>query len=151
MSMKDKLMEDLKLAMKNKDKLKKDTITMVRAAIKQREVDERIELSDDDVIDIISKQIKERRASIEEFRKGDRQDLMDKASDEIEILLDYLPQQLTEEELIDIVKETINEHEIKSAKDMGLLMKNIMPKVKGKADGKMVSKIAQDLLNKPGN
>lgn len=150
MSLKEKLMEDLKTSMKNKDKLRKDTITMVRAAIKQREVDERVELTDDEVIDIITKQYKEKKSSIEEFEKGNRQDLIDQTNDEINILLDYLPKQLTEEELTLIVKETIEENNISSQKDMGLLMKNIMPKIKGRADGKMVNKIAQNLLTKPG-
>lgn len=150
MSLKEKLMEDLKVSMKNKDKLRKDTITMARAAIKQKEVDERIELSDEQVIEILTKQMKEKKSSIEEFEKGNRQDLIDQTNSEINILLDYLPKQLTEEELTEIVKETLDECNINSPKDMGLLMKNIMPKIKGKADGKMVSKIAQNLLTKPG-
>ncbi len=150
MSLKDKLMEDLKSAMRNKDRLKKDTITMVRAAIKQREVDERIELTDQDVLDILTKQLKEKRSSIEEFKKGNRDDLIDQTNDEIKILLEYLPQQLTEEELIDIVQRVIDENNISSPKDMGILMKNVMPKIKGRADGKMVSKVAQNLLSKPG-
>ncbi|CDZ75120.1 GatB/Yqey domain protein [Peptoniphilus sp. ING2-D1G] len=150
MSLKDKLMEDLKSAMRNKDRLKKDTITMVRAAIKQREVDERIELTDQDVLDILTKQLKEKRSSIEEFKKGNRDDLIDQTNDEIKVLLEYLPQQLTEEELIDIVQRVIDENNISSPKDMGILMKNVMPKIKGRADGKMVSKVAQNLLSKPG-
>ncbi|EFI42387.1 MULTISPECIES: GatB/YqeY domain-containing protein [Peptoniphilus] len=150
MSLKEKLMEDLKTSMKNKEKLRKDTITMARAAIKQREVDERIELSDEDIIEVLTKQLKEKKASIEDFLKGNRQDLIDQTNAEIEILLEYLPKQLTEEELTEIVKQTIEENNISSAKEMGNLMKCIMPKIKGKADGKMVSKIAQNLLNKPG-
>ncbi|RVU55330.1 GatB/YqeY domain-containing protein [Anaerosphaera multitolerans] len=151
MSLKDKLMEDLKTSMKNKDKLRKDTITMVRAAIKQKEVDERVELTDEQVLEILTKQVKEKKSSIEEFQKGNRQDLIDQANSEIEILLDYLPEQLTEEELTEIVKVTMEECNISSPKEMGLLMKNIMPKIKGRADGKMVSKIAQNLLTKPGD
>ncbi|MDO5041029.1 MAG: GatB/YqeY domain-containing protein [Peptoniphilus sp.] len=150
MSLKDKLMEDLKSAMRNKDKMKKDTITMVRAAIKQREVDERIELTDQDILDILAKQLKEKRASIEEFKKGNRDDLVDHTNEEIKILLEYLPKQLTEEELIGIVQNVIDENNINSPKQMGLLMKHVMPKIKGRADGKMVSKIAQNLLSKPG-
>lgn len=151
MSMKEKLMEDLKISMRNKDKLRKDTITMVRAAIKQIEVDERKELTDDEVIDVLNKQLKEKKKSIEEFAKGDRQDLINQTEAEIEILLDYLPKQLSEEELRQIVKDTIEEHNLSSSKEMGQLMKFVMPKVKGRADGKMISKIAQEMLNKPGN
>lgn len=150
MSLKDKLMEDLKNSMRNKDKLKKDTITMVRAAIKQKEVDERIELTDEEILDILSKQLKEKKSSIEEFKKGDRYDLIEQTNAEINILLDYLPEQLSEEELTKIVKETMEECDVTSPKDMGKLMKNIMPKIKGRADGGMVSKIAQSLLVKPG-
>lgn len=146
MSLKDKLMEDLKSAMRNKDKLRKDTITMVRAAIKQKEVDDRVELNDQDVIDILTKQLKEKKHSIEEFKKGDRQDLIEQTNKEIDVLLDYLPKQLGEDELKQIIQETMNENNINSVKDMGTLMKNIMPKVKGRADGNTVSKIAKELL-----
>lgn len=147
MSLKEQLMADLKDAMKNKDKKRKDTITMVRASIKQREVDERIDLDDAAVLDIISKEVKERRASIEEFRKGDRQDLIDETEKEIEILLNYLPEQLSEEELESMVRKIIDANSIQEKSQMGLLMKEIMPKIKGRADGKLVNKIAAKILN----
>ena len=146
MSLKEKLMEDLKSAMRNKDKLRKDTITMVRAAIKQKEVDDRVELNDQDVIDILTKQLKEKKHTIEEFKKGDRQDLIEQTNKEIDVLLDYLPKQLGEDELRQIIQEVMTENNINSVKDMGTLMKHIMPKVKGKADGNTVSKIAKELL-----
>lgn len=147
MSLKERLMADLKEAMKSKDKLRKDVITMVRAAIKQKEVDERVELDDSDIENIISKQLKEKKASIEEFKKGNRQDLVDQTNDEIEILLKYLPGQLSDEELKEIIKKVIDENEITSMKDIGKLMKNVMPLIKGKADGKQVNVIAKELLN----
>ncbi|WP_297393105.1 GatB/YqeY domain-containing protein [uncultured Peptoniphilus sp.] len=147
MSLKERLMADLKEAMKNKDKLRKDVITMVRAAIKQKEVDERVELDDSDILDIISKQLKEKKSSIDEFKKGNRQDLVDQTNDEIEILLKYLPEQLSDEELKEIIKKVIDENEITSMKDIGKLMKNVMPLIKGKADGKQVNLIAKELLN----
>ncbi|MDO5715406.1 MAG: GatB/YqeY domain-containing protein [Tissierellia bacterium] len=149
MSLKKQLMSDLKEAMKSHNKLRKDVITMIRASIKQREVDERIELTDEDILGIISKQLKEKKNSIDEFEKGNRQDLIDQTKAEINILLDYLPKQLTEDELRNIVKETMEEHNITSNKDIGQLMKSVMPKVKGKADGKTVNKIAIELLNEP--
>ena len=133
--------------MKNKDKLRKDVITMVRAAIKQKEVDERVELDDADIENIISKQLKEKKSSIEEFKKGNRQDLVDQTNAEIEILLKYLPEQLSDEELKEIIKKVIDENEITSMKDIGKLMKNVMPLIKGKADGKQVNIIAKELLN----
>ena len=147
MSLKERLMADLKTAMKEKDKLRKDVITKVRASVKQKEVDERVELEDADIENIISKQLKEKKASIEEFKKGNREDLVEKTNDEIEILLEYLPEQLSDEELKEIIKKVIDENNITSMKDIGLLMKNVMPLVKGKADGKQVNVIAKELLN----
>ncbi len=147
MSLKDQLMDDLKVSMRNKDKITKNTITMIRAEIKQREVDERIELSDQDILDIISKQLKEKRTVIDEFRKGDRQDLIDLTESEIEILLKYLPKQLSEEEVEEIVRVTIVEVDAKSMKDIGIIMKAVMPKVKGKTDGKMVNEVIKKVLS----
>lgn len=147
MSLKERLMADLKDAMKSKDKLRKDVITMVRASIKQKEVDERIEIDDSDITDIIAKQVKEKRASIDDFKKGNREDLVSQTEKEIEILLDYLPKQLSEDELHSIIQETIDENGITSMKDIGKLMKNVMPKVKGRADGNMVNKIVREILN----
>lgn len=147
MSLKERLMADLKEAMKNKDKLRKDVITMVRAAIKQKEVDERVELDDSDILNIISKQLKEKKSSIDEFKKGNREDLVKQTNDEIEILLKYLPEQLSDEELKEIIKKVIDENEITSMKDIGKLMKNVMPLIKGKADGKQVNLIAKEILN----
>src|SRR5690554_5000445 len=99
MSLKDKLMEDLKVSMKNKDTIRKNTVTMVRAAVKQREVDERTELTDEDILEIVAKQLKEKKMAIEEFKKGSRQDLVDTTESEIKILLEYLPEQMNEEEV----------------------------------------------------
>lgn len=147
MSIKEKLMQDLKAAMKSHDKIKKDTITMVCAAIKQIEVDKRVDLSDEEVIDIISKQYKERVSSIDEFKRGGRDDLVAQTEEEIKIILEYLPKQLTDEELEDIIKEAIEKLSITDKKQIGELMKEVMPKVKGKADGKKVNSIASKYLN----
>ena len=141
MPLKERLMEDLKEAMKYKIKVKKDTVTMLRAAIKQREIDERIELTDADIIDIVSKQVKQKKDSITDFEKGNRQDLIDLTNEEIKILLEYLPPQLSDEELESIVKEAIEATGAQTKKDLGKLMALIMPKVKGKADGKHVNEI----------
>lgn len=146
MSLKEKLMEDLKASMKSKDSVRKNTITMVRAAIKQIEVDQRVELEEEQIIEIISKQLKEKKNAIEDFKKGDRQDLVDLTEKEMDILLEYLPQQLTEEEVKEIVVRTINEVDAKSMKDIGMVMKSVMPKVKGRADGNTVNKIVREIL-----
>ena len=147
MSIKEKLMQDLKAAMKSHDKVRKDTITMVRAAIKQIEVDKRVDLSDEEVIDIISKQYKVRVSSIEEFKRGGRDDLVAQTEEEIKILMEYLPKQLSDEELEDIIKEAIEKLSITTKRQIGELMKEVMPKVKGKADGKKVNSIASKYLN----
>jgi len=139
-------MEDLKTSMKNKDTLRKNTITMVRAGIKQKEVDERRELDDEDIMDIIAKQLKEKRNAIKEFDRGGRQDLVEQTEKEMEVLLKYLPEQLTEEEVEEIVKAVIEEVDAKSMKDMGIIMKNVMPKIKGRADGSVVNKVAKKYL-----
>ena len=146
MSLKDKLMEDYKSSIKNKDTIRKNTVVLIRAAVKQREVDERIELSDAQVLDIISKQLKEKKMAILEFEKGNRQDLVDLTNLEMDILLEYLPKQLTQDEINEIVKETISEIGASSVKDIGLIMKSVMPKVKGMADGNMVNNAVRNIF-----
>ena len=147
MSLKETLMQDLKTAMKTKDKRAKDTITMVRAAIKQKEVDERVELDDEGVLKVLSKEIKERRGSIEEFEKAGRDDLVESTKAEIDVLMKYMPEQLSEEELEKLVRQVMEENNITEKKQMGLLMKNITPKVQGRADGKAVNAIVNRILN----
>lgn len=143
MTLKQKLQEDLKTSMKNKDTLRKSVITLIRSSIKQVEVDKRIELNDDDVIDIISKQLKQRNDSLEQFLDAGREDLVEETRSEIEVLKEYLPQQLSEEELNEIVKQTISEVGATSMKDMGKIMSVIRPKVKGRADGKLINELVK--------
>lgn len=146
MTLKQKLQEDLKTSMKNKDTLRKSVITLIRSSIKQVEVDKRIELNDDDVIDIISKQLKQRNDSLEQFLDAGRKDLVEETRSEIEVLKEYLPQQLSEEELNEIVKQTISEVGATSMKDMGKIMSVIKPKTKGRADGKLINKLVKENL-----
>lgn len=146
MSLKAKLQEDLKSSMKNKDTVRKSVVTLIRASIKQHEVDNRVELDDDAIIDIISKQLKQRRDALDEFKKADREDLVSETEAEIEVLKEYLPQQLSEEELNQIVKDTISEVEATSMKDMGKIMSAIKPKIKGRADGKLVNELVKKNL-----
>ncbi|SKC79614.1 GatB/YqeY domain-containing protein [Maledivibacter halophilus] len=146
MSLKDKLMQDLKSAMKNKDKIRKSVITLIRSDIKQYEVDNRTEIDDEGIIEIIARQLKQRKDALEEFQKGNRQDLVDESQKEIEILLTYLPKQLTEDEIREVVKATIDELGVQGPKEMGKVMGVLMPKLKGKADGKLVSKTVKELL-----
>lgn len=146
MSLKEKLQEDLKSSMKNKDTIKKSVITMIRAAIKQYEVDNRIELSDEGIIDIISKQLKQRNDSLLEFEKAQRDDLIEETKSEIQVLKEYLPQQLSEEELEKIVKETIAQVGATSMKDMGKIMVAIKPKTAGRADGRKINELVKKNL-----
>lgn len=146
MSLKQKLQEDLKSSMKNKDAIKKSVITLIRSSIKQYEVDNRVELQDDEIVDLIAKQLKQTRDSREEFAKAGRDDLVSKAEAEIEVLKEYLPQQLSEEELNEIVISIISEVGATSMKDMKKIMTSIMPKVKGRADGKLINELVKKNL-----
>ena len=146
MSLKQKLQEDLKSSMKNKGAIKKSVITLIRSSIKQYEVDNRVELQDDEIVDLIAKQLKQTRDSREEFAKAGRDDLVSKAEAEIEVLKEYLPQQLSEEELNEIVISTISEVGATSMKDMKKIMTSIMPKVKGRADGKLINELVKKNL-----
>ena len=143
MSLKQVLLDDLKAAMKEKDNIKKNVITMVRAGILQIEKDKKIELDDEGVLEVIAKAVKQRKDSIPDYERGDRPDLVENLKKEIEILMTYLPQQLSEDELDSIVAHTIYEVGAQSAKDMGRVMKALMPKVKGRADGSMVNNIVR--------
>jgi len=144
--MKDQLMSDLKEAMKAKDKVRKLTITMLRAQIKQVEVDTRQDIEENVIIDIIAKQVKQKKAAIEEFEKAERTDLVEEANQEIEVLMAYLPEQLTEEAIRSLVQETIDAVGAASQKDMGKVMGALSPKTKGKADNKLVSQVVRELL-----
>ena len=146
MSLKEKLQEDLKSSMKNKDTIRKAVVTRIRAAIKQYEVDNRVELADDAIIDIISKQLKQRKDSLAEFEKANRDDLIEETKSEIQVLEGYLPQQLSEEELEKIVIETIAEVGATSMKDMGKIMATIKPKTAGRADGRKINELVKKNL-----
>ena len=121
-------------------------IRMTRASIKNVEIDRKKELSDEEVLDVLAKEVKMRRDSIEEFSKGNRPDLVENLEKEIQILLQYLPQQMTEQEVRDVVAAAIQETKASSAKEMGKVMAALMPKVKGRADGKLVNSIVKETL-----
>ncbi len=147
MTLKDKLMDDLKQSMKNKEQIRKSVVILIRSAIKQKEVDERVEVSEEDVLAIISKQMKQRKDALEEFKKAQREDLILQTEQEIEILTQYLPKQLTDDELESIIQEIINQIGATTMKDMGKIMGIATPKVQGKADGKRINEIAKKFLN----
>ena len=130
----------------NKDEIKKDTITLLRSAILQVEKDNQKQLSEDEMLAIVSKEVKKRKESIADYEKANREDIVQKLKKEIEILSEYLPEQLSEEEIIKIVEEAINETGATSPRDMGKVMQAIRPKTNGKADGKVVSQIVREKL-----
>lgn len=144
--MKDMLLNDLKEAMRNKDELKKDTVTMLRAAILQIEKDEQRVLNDEEIQVVVSKEVKKRKESIDDFIKGDRMDIVESINKEIDILSQYLPEQLTEEQVRNLVKESIISTGATTPRDMGKVMQDLRPKTNGKADGKLVSDIVKELL-----
>ncbi len=147
MSLKEKLMLDLKDAMKEKDTIRKNTVQMVRSAILQFEKDNLCELDEEGVLDVIARELKKRRDVLPEYEKSGRDDLIKGISREIEILLTYLPKQLTKEELEVIVSDAVAEVGATSMKDMGKIMAAVMPKVKGRADGKMINAIVKEKLS----
>ena len=133
-------------AMKNKEKDRLTVIRMVKAALKQEQIDHKKEINDDLLIDVVTKQIKMRKDSITEFEKGNRKDLIEKAEEEIKVLENYLPEQLSMEEVIKIIDEIMDEVKPESSKDMGKVMKEAQAKLKGKADMKEVSSIIKEKL-----
>ena len=147
MALKEKLMEDMKSVMKEKDLVKKNTIQFVRAAILQVEKDNKITLDDEGITEILAKEVKKRKDSLPEYEKSGRQDLIDTLNREIEIILAYLPKQLTKEELTVIVKEAVEAVGAKDMKDMGKIMGYVLPKIKGVGDGKTVNEIAKEILS----
>lgn len=148
MSLKEQLFADLKTAMKEKDTLRKDTVQLIRSGILQIEKDNKTELDDEGVLDVISKQLKSRRDSLPDFLKSGRTDLIEKLNKEIEILLSYLPEQLNEDEIKKIVEEAVAGIGAASIKDMGKVMAAITPKVKGRADMKLVGSYVKKMLQK---
>ncbi|WP_102400154.1 GatB/YqeY domain-containing protein [Haloimpatiens massiliensis] len=148
MSLKERLQQDWKDALKGKEKFKANVISMAKAAVLQVEKTDGSSLDDQQIVEILAKEVKQRRDAIEEFKKGNRQDLIDESEEEIRILMNYLPQQLTQEEIFKIVKASADEVGANSIKDMGKLMSAVMPKFKGRADGKLVNKIVKEYLSR---
>ncbi|MBQ2680272.1 MAG: GatB/YqeY domain-containing protein [Firmicutes bacterium] len=146
MALKEQLFVDLKEAMKAKDTTRKNTIQLIRAGVLQIEKDSQTELDDSGVFDVIVKELKKRRDALADFEKANRTDLIDETNREIEVLLGYLPEQLSEDELREIIRETITETDAHSMKDMGKVMKALTPKIKGKADNKLVSGFVKEML-----
>ena len=144
--MKDRILKDMVSAMKSQDKDRLSVLRMVKGAIQLEEINKKTTLTDDDVIGVLAKQIKTRKESIVEFEKGNRLDLIEKTNKEIEILNEYMPKQLSEEEIINIIEDAFNKVNPKGQSDMGKIMGIITPLLKGKADMSYVSKIVREKL-----
>lgn len=150
MDLKERLNADFKEAMKNREKTRKDTINFVRAAIKQVEIDTREELDDSGIAQILAKQVKMRKDALADFEAGGRQDMLDQYNAEIDVLMEYMPQQLTSEEIMNIVRDTASELGIEAGGGkalMGKLMGPVMGKVKGLADGNDVKNVVMQFLD----
>src|SRR3989338_5956392 len=143
----DRIDRDMKTAMKEKKETALRTIRMLKAAIKNKEIEKKVKtLSEDDLLEVIQKQVKQRRDSVQEYEKAGRRDLADKETEEIAVLGQYLPQPLSEAELKALVQEVIQATGAKAKADIGKVMKAVMPKVRGRADGKQINQVAASLL-----
>ena len=145
--LKEKLLEDMKVSMRDKKIIRKNVIQMVRAAILQVEKDKQIELNDEQITEIIAKESKKRKDSLADYEKSGRQDLIDQINEEIEILSEYLPKPLTTEEIEKIVEEVIASTGASTMKDMGMIMKEAKAKIGPAADGKTINEIVKQKLN----
>ena len=146
--LKEKLLEDMKVSMRDKKVIRKNVIQMVRAAILQVEKDKQIDLNDEQITEIIAKESKKRKDSLVDYEKSGRQDLIDQINEEIAILAEYLPQPLSTEEIEKIVEEVIAETGASTMKDMGKVMKEAKAKIGPAADGKTINEIVKQKLNK---
>lgn len=146
MALKDRLNDEMKEAMKAKDNLKLSVIRMVRSSVKNKEIDLKLEMDDQGIMEVISGIAKQRKESVRMFKEAGRNDLVEKEEKELELLLEYLPKQLERGEIEDLVVKAIAETGAQGAKDMGKLMKVLMPQFAGRADGKMVNEIVREKL-----
>ena len=146
MSLREQLSDEMKTAMKARDELRLSTIRMIRSSVKNRDIDLKRELSDQEIVDVVATLVKQRRESIRLFGEAGRTDLVEKEEKELAILLHFLPQQLSREEVATLVDSAVAESGAQGAKDMGRVMKALVPHVAGRADGKMVSDLVKEKL-----
>ncbi len=148
MSLRDQIPEDLKTALRGKKTLDLSVLRMLQAAIKNREIDNKGELNDEEIVQVVSSEIKKRRDAIEEFTKVSREDAAEAEQLEINVLMKYMPEQLSEEEVASKVQELVAGSGAAGLKDLGIAMKVVMPALKGKADGKLINKYVREQLAK---
>jgi uncharacterized protein YqeY len=147
MSLEERLVEEMKQAMKSNDKLRLSTIRMIRSALKNKEIELRKKLEDEDIVKVIQGMARKGEESVEQFQIGGRMDLVEKENREIEILKSFLPQPLRQEEILEIIDQSIQETQASSLKDIGKVMKSVIPKIGGKADGKLINQLVKERLS----
>ncbi|MCI1881542.1 MAG: GatB/YqeY domain-containing protein [Sporolactobacillus sp.] len=147
MGLVDRLTTDMKQAMKAKDKTRLSVIRMIKTALQNESIKRQKDLSEDEAFGVLARELKQRKDSLQEFEKAGRQDLVDETHAEIAIVTSYMPEQLSEEKLGSIIDATIAEVGASSKVDLGKVMKAVMPKVKGKADGGVVNRLVRSKLN----
>lgn len=147
MGLEERLVDEMKQAMRSSDKVRLSTIRMIRTAVKNKEIELRKQLDDEEIQRVIQGMLRRNEESIEQFRLGGRMDLVDKESQEGDILKSYLPQALSTEEILKVIDESIQETQASSLKDLGKVMKSVMPKLTGKADGKVINQLVKERLS----
>jgi len=147
MGLEERLVDEMKQAMRSSDKLRLSAIRMIRTAVKNKEIELRKKLDDEEIQRVIQGMLRRNEESIEQFRLGGRMDLVDKESKEVDILRSFLPQALSAEEILKVIDESIQETQASSMKDLGKVMKSVMPKLTGKADGKVINQLVKERLS----
>jgi uncharacterized protein YqeY len=147
MGLEERLVEEMKQAMKSNEKLRLSTIRMIRTSVKNKEIEVRKKLEDEEILRVIQGMVRKSEESIEQFRAGGRMDLVEKETQEMEILKSFLPQSLSREEILKVIDETIQENQASSLKDLGKVMKSVMSKLAGKADGKLINQLVKERLS----
>ena len=147
MGLEERLVDEMKHAMKTNDKLRLSTIRMIRTAVKNKEIEQRKKLDDDVILKVIQGMVRKGEESVEQFKLGGRMDLVEKETKEIEILKSYLPKPLSQEEILKIIDQTIEETQASSLKDLGKVMKSVMPKLGGKAEGALINQLVKERLS----
>ncbi|MGE5619308.1 MAG: GatB/YqeY domain-containing protein [Sphingomonadaceae bacterium] len=147
MSLNERLMEDLKDAMRKRQEVRVSTIRMARAAVANEAIAKGRPLSDEEILDVFARQVKQRRESIEAFNKGNRPDLAAKEQEELEVLLSYMPQQMSREEIVEAAKATIAQVGAKGPGDYGKVMSKLAPQLKGRAEGRLIGEVVRGLLS----
>lgn len=144
--LKEKIQQDIKDALKSGNSQKRMVLGMVMSAVKNKEIEKHGELTDEDIIAVVSSEIKKRKDSVEQFEKGGRPELAEQEKEEIKVLMEYMPEQMPEEQIREEAKKAIAETGAKDIKEMGKVLGVLMPKLKGRADGQLVSQIVKELL-----